>query len=96
MIRWQTVSRNPHHRLTFDRNSLYGYTDIKKKDGTKMIDLSKLQDKQVQCVDCENFFTWTASEQAFYASKGLLPVKRCRPCLQARKATLIKGVRYDS
>jgi hypothetical protein len=55
-----------------------------------MIDLTKLKDVQLWCVDCGNVFIWTASEQAFYLSKGLSHKKRCKSCLARRRTTLIR------
>lgn len=44
-------------------------------------------DKQLKCTECGADFTFTASEQEFYASKGYTnDPKRCPPCRQARKA----------
>ena len=44
-------------------------------------------DKQIQCVDCGNEFTFTAAEQEFFAQKGYTnEPKRCLPCRQARKS----------
>jgi CxxC-x17-CxxC domain-containing protein len=44
-------------------------------------------DKQIQCADCGNAFTFTAAEQEFFAQKGYTnEPKRCLPCRQARKA----------
>ena len=45
------------------------------------------EDKAITCADCGQEFTFTASEQAFYAEKGFTDSpKRCKPCRQARKA----------
>jgi len=45
------------------------------------------EDKAIICADCGQEFTFTASEQAFYAEKGFTDApKRCKPCRQARKA----------
>ena len=45
------------------------------------------EDKTIVCADCGQEFTFTASEQAFYAEKGFTDSpKRCKPCRQARKA----------
>jgi CxxC-x17-CxxC domain-containing protein len=45
------------------------------------------EDRTITCADCGQEFTFTASEQAFYAEKGFTdPPKRCKPCRQARKA----------
>lgn len=39
------------------------------------------QDKVLHCRDCETDFTWTAGEQQFYASKGLMnQPSRCPSC----------------
>ena len=44
------------------------------------------QDKSIQCADCGTSFTFTASEQEFYASKGFTnEPKRCQSCRQAKK-----------
>jgi len=45
------------------------------------------EDKTIVCADCGQEFTFTASEQAFYAEKGFTDSpKRCKTCRQARKA----------
>ncbi len=45
------------------------------------------EDRTITCADCGQEFTFTASEQAFYAEKGFTDApKRCKPCRQARKA----------
>ena len=45
------------------------------------------EDKTITCADCGQEFTFTSSEQAFYAEKGFTDSpKRCKPCRQARKA----------
>lgn len=44
------------------------------------------EDKTITCADCGQAFTFTASEQAFYAEKGFSDApKRCKSCRQARK-----------
>jgi CxxC-x17-CxxC domain-containing protein len=44
------------------------------------------QDKQIQCVECGNAFTFTAREQEFFASKGYTnEPKRCLNCRQSRR-----------
>ena len=55
-------------------------------------------DKKIVCCDCQREFIWEANEQRFYASKGLLPPKRCRTCRAMRKATIALkgGERHDS
>ncbi|GDX62160.1 zinc-binding protein [Candidatus Levyibacteriota bacterium] len=44
------------------------------------------QDQTLNCKDCGNPFTWTASEQEFYQQKGFqnAPV-RCPSCRAAKK-----------
>ena len=51
--------------------------------------MSQYQDQTLTCRDCGKEFTWTASEQEFYASKGFqnAPV-RCPACRQAKKARM--------
>ena len=45
------------------------------------------QDKTLQCADCGASFTFTASEQEFFQSKGYTnEPKRCPNCRQTRKA----------
>ncbi len=44
------------------------------------------EDIILQCADCGYEFEFTASEQEFYASKGLTnQPKRCKSCRNARK-----------
>lgn len=43
-------------------------------------------DKELECVECGATFTFTASEQEFYAAKGFAnEPKRCPQCRTARK-----------
>jgi hypothetical protein len=46
------------------------------------------QDQVINCKDCPNAFTFTAGEQAFYASQSppLTPPKRCKECRAKKKA----------
>lgn len=47
------------------------------------------QDQTLTCADCGQPFTWTASEQKFYADKGFTnPPKRCPSCRQAKKSRM--------
>lgn len=49
-------------------------------------------DKVLTCRDCGEQFTWTAGEQEFYQSRGLLnPPTRCPSCRSARKAAQGSG-----
>ena len=44
------------------------------------------QDKTIVCKDCSQEFTFTASEQEFFAEKGFTnEPQRCKPCRVARK-----------
>ncbi len=44
-------------------------------------------DKKVTCADCNSEFTFSATEQEFYASKGFTnEPKRCPNCREARKS----------
>jgi len=43
-------------------------------------------DKTLTCADCGQTFTFTASEQDFYAERGFTEPKRCPACRAARKA----------
>ena len=51
-----------------------------------------MQDKTLTCKDCGKEFTWTASEQEFYQSKGFQnePL-RCPDCRRAKKARMEGG-----
>ena len=45
-------------------------------------------DETLTCVDCGRTFTFTSSEQEFYASKGFTnKPSRCSECRAARKAS---------
>jgi CxxC-x17-CxxC domain-containing protein len=43
-------------------------------------------DKTLTCADCGQEFTFTASEQDFYAERGFTEPRRCPTCRAARKA----------
>ncbi|HYE73296.1 MAG TPA: zinc-ribbon domain-containing protein [Blastocatellia bacterium] len=45
-----------------------------------------MADKEIQCADCGQTFTFTAGEQEFYAGRNMTPPKRCKSCRDARKA----------
>ena len=57
----------------------------------KPLDLNRqcLRDRVLHCFDCGQSFVFTAGEQAFFQSKSLSEPKRCRPCRELRKRTLI-------
>ncbi len=47
---------------------------------------SHFTDRVLHCRDCDTDFVWTAGEQAFYASKGLVNAPgRCLACRAAAK-----------
>ena len=47
-----------------------------------------LSDKTLTCKDCGQEFTWTAGEQEFYSSRGLMNEPgRCPTCRAARRAS---------
>ncbi len=43
-------------------------------------------DRTLTCSDCRSEFTFTASEQDFYAEKGFSEPRRCASCRAAKKA----------
>ena len=43
-------------------------------------------DKTLTCADCGQAFTFTASEQDFYAERGFTEPRRCPTCRASRKA----------
>ena len=49
----------------------------------------KVENKSLLCADCGEKFLFDAGEQAFFWSKGLSEPRRCKPCRQKRKATLV-------
>lgn len=49
-------------------------------------------DKTMACKDCGQEFTFTASEQEFYAEKGFTnEPQRCKSCRTARKQSSSRG-----
>ena len=49
-------------------------------------------DKQIQCVECGQAFTFTVAEQEFLASKGYVnEPKRCPACREARRGQRNSG-----
>ncbi len=44
------------------------------------------QDKTLTCADCGAEFIFTAKEQAYYAERGFMAPKRCKPCREAKKS----------
>jgi hypothetical protein len=62
----------------------------RKAESMTIIDLKNyFRDKTLNCCDCGQSFVFTAGEQAFFASEGLSEPKRCKPCRELRKHTLI-------
>jgi len=55
-----------------------------------------MQDKTLTCSDCGRQFTFTASEQEFFAQKGFNQPSRCQDCRAARKAARDSGGSYGS
>ena len=50
------------------------------------VDTDMNVDKTLTCADCGQEFTFTASEQDFYAERGFTEPRRCGSCRAARKA----------
>lgn len=44
-------------------------------------------DKVLRCADCNQEFSFSASEQEFYASRDFTEPRRCPTCRAARKAS---------
>jgi CxxC-x17-CxxC domain-containing protein len=55
-----------------------------------------MEDKTLTCNDCGQEFTFTASEQEFFAQKGFNNPSRCPSCRAARKAAREGGSSYGS
>ena len=55
-----------------------------------------MQDKTLTCSDCGQEFTFTASEQEFFAQKGFSTPSRCPSCRAARKAAREGGSSHGS
>ncbi|KKN73534.1 hypothetical protein LCGC14_0399760 [marine sediment metagenome] len=55
----------------------------------------KYEDKTLTCADCNKEFTWSASEQEFFAEKKFTPPKRCLDC-RAKRRKEKKGRRSSS
>lgn len=54
-------------------------------------------DKSLACLDCGESFTFTASEQEFYETKGFTnEPKRCPSCRQAKKSQRNGNSSYGS
>jgi CxxC-x17-CxxC domain-containing protein len=56
-----------------------------------------MNDKTIKCQDCGADFTWTASEQEFFQSKGYTnEPRRCVSCRQAKKNNQAPRQMYDA
>ena len=53
-----------------------------------------MQDKNLTCSDCGQQFSFSASEQEFFAKKGFTDPSRCPDCRAARKAARAGGSDY--
>jgi len=53
-------------------------------------------DKVLACADCGQEFTFTASEQQFFADRQFSEPRRCPSCRAARKASRGDGGGYSS
>ncbi len=58
------------------------------------VSVISMQDKTLTCSDCGQEFTFTASEQEFFAQKGFSTPGRCPSCRAARKAA--RGGSYST
>lgn len=58
-----------------------------------MTEPQEFENKVLHCVDfptegCMGEFIFTSGEQKYFASKNLVPPKRCPPCRQRNKARI--------
>jgi CxxC-x17-CxxC domain-containing protein len=53
-------------------------------------------DKTLTCADCNQQFSFTASEQDFYTERGFTEPRRCPTCRAARKAQRNSDSGYSS
>jgi hypothetical protein len=76
-----------------DRSTMNGKNTVSKPSPAPAASSPTLApgDQLVKCIDagkrpdCQGEFVFTAGEQAFYAEKGYVPTKRCKPCRDAKK-----------
>lgn len=45
-----------------------------------------MEDQVLQCVECNDEWTYTAEEQNYIANKGYSAPKRCKPCRAKKRA----------
>lgn len=50
-----------------------------------------MSEQSITCADCGTPFSFSESEQQFYAEKGFSPPRRCRSCRDAAKAARGQG-----
>lgn len=56
-----------------------------------------MQDKTLNCKDCNSAFTFTVGEQQFYSEKGFTnEPTRCPDCRKARKANTRSSNSYNN
>ena len=47
--------------------------------------INDVMDQSIRCMDCTEYFVWTAGEQRFFLDKNLQnPPKRCKECKKAK------------
>ncbi|MGH7250134.1 MAG: zinc-ribbon domain containing protein [Minisyncoccia bacterium] len=46
---------------------------------------NEFEDRELECVDCHNSFTFGTGEQEFFNKKGLSDPKRCVDCRRKKK-----------
>jgi CxxC-x17-CxxC domain-containing protein len=87
-------------KKVLDSNDLFMYNDVtvRGRDSTALFfkRYNMYKDKTLVCKDCGQEFTFTASEQEFFAEKGFTnEPQRCKACRNARKgsANSNKGTR---
>lgn len=61
---------------------------VEKKEEKPKVDY---EDKEMDCQDCNQKFTWTAGQQEFFASRSFGEPKRCKECTLAKKGKGGKG-----
>ena len=50
------------------------------------METNEFSDMVLECCDCGTEFTWTAGEQQFFESRGLMHrPRRCKPCRVAKQ-----------
>jgi len=60
----------------------------------------QFEDQNLECIDCQQAFVFTAGEQQFFAKQNppFNPPKRCKPCRDAKKQSKQNagGGRFES